>query len=391
MNTSKPFFVTLPLVAFVSLAGCKKASVPSQSAAPLPAITASPAEQFHHSEGITTPGETRFFKGSIGSSLGLQMKLMRNGDQLSGSYFYQKVGTKIDLRGNVDKDGNVVLEEFDSGGKQTGVFKGIWKPDPDGLIAIAGNWSKPAGDKGGDKKTAFSVHEEPIALSGGVEVTTKQIKENNKKLKYEIAAEYPQLTGSSNPNFEKFNQVARNLVTKNVGDFKKELSPPEDLELPSESNGSDINIGYTVALAQDDLISIEFQVSSYSQGAAHSNSSSEVLNFDLKNGKALKLSDLFKPGAKYLQGISAYCIKDLKKQSKAKGAEGMLDDSWIERGASPTAKNYQSWAITKKGLGINFDPYQVGPYAAGPQNVLVPYAAIKDLINVDGPVGQFVK
>jgi hypothetical protein len=319
------------------------------------------------------------------------MKLIRNAYQLSGSYFYQKVGTKIDLRGNVDKDGNIVLEEFDSGGKQTGVFKGIWKPDPDGLIAIAGNWSKPPGDKGGDKKTAFSVHEEPIAFSGGVEVTTKQIKESNKKLKYEIAAEYPQLTGSSNPNFEKFNQVARNLVTKNVGDFKKELSAPEDLELPSESKGSDINIGYTVALAQDDLISIEFQVSSYSQGAAHSNSSSEVLNFDLKNGKALRLSDLFKPGAKYLQAMSAYCIKDLKKQSKAKGAEGMLDDSWIERGASPTAKNYQSWAITKKGLGINFDPYQVGPYAAGPQNVLVLYAAIKDLINVDGPIGQFVK
>ena len=43
----------------------------------------------------------------------------------------------------------------------------------------------------------------------------------------------------------------------------------------------------------------------------------------------------------------------------------MLDDASIRSGAGPNAKNYQSWTITKKGLGISFDAYQVGPYAAG--------------------------
>jgi hypothetical protein len=169
------------------------------------------------------------------------------------------------------------------------------------------------------------------------------------------------------------------------------MATPEQQEMSSESMGSDLNIGYTVVLAQDDLISTKIDTGSYYRGAAHPNSYSEVLNYDLKNGQALKLSDLFKPGAKYLQAISSYSIKDLKRQSKAKGADGMLDDSLIEGGAAPAAKNFHSWTITKKGLGINFDSYQVGPYAAGPQYVLVPYATIKDLINVDGPIGQFVK
>jgi hypothetical protein len=53
--------------------------------------------------------------------------------------------------------------------------------------------------------------------------------------------------------------------------------------------------------------------------------------------------------------------------------------------------NYQSWSITRRGLGINFDSYQVGPYAAGPQFVLVPYSTLKDLINPEGPVAQFAK
>ena len=389
MNKFRLFLIILLLAS----AGCKKTNAPSQSVASQPTTTASAPEQYHHQEGGTAQvAETKFFKGSIGSSLGLQMKLMRTNDQLNGNYFYQKVGTRIELRGSVDKDGNVVLEESDSSGKQTGVFKGIWHLNAeDGLISIAGNWSKPPGDKGGEKKTAFSVHEEPIAFSGGVELIAKQIKENNKELKYEIAAEYPQLTGSTNPNFAKFNQAVRSLVTKKVSEFKKEMATPEQQEMSSESMGSDLNIGYTVVLAQDDLISAKFDTGSYYRGAAHPNSYSEALNYDLKNGQALKLSDLFKPGARYLQAISSYSVKDLKRQSKAKGADGMLDDSSIEGGAAPAAKNFHSWTITKKGLGINFDSYQVGPYAAGPQYVLVPYATIKDLINVDGPIGQFVK
>jgi hypothetical protein len=158
---------------------------------------------------------------------------------------------------------------------------------------------------------------------------------------------------------------------------------------PENSMGSDLTIGYNFNLAQDDLISLTFSVSSYYQGAAHPNSYSETINYDLKNGKVLKLADLFKPGAKYLQAISAYCIDDLKKQSKDK--DGMLDDESIKSGASPTPKNYEGWTINKKGLGIDFDPYQVGPYAAGPQYVTVPYSALKDLINPDGPLAQFAK
>jgi hypothetical protein len=162
-------------------------------------------------------------------------------------------------------------------------------------------------------------------------------------------------------------------------------------ETPAESLGSDISSGYTVVLAKDDLISIEFTVSSYSAGAAHPNSYTEVVNFDLKNGKLLKLADLFLPGSKYVQTLSTYCIQDLKKQAKAQGADAILDDDWIQKGAAPDLSNYDNWTITKKGLGITFDPYQVGPYAAGPQHVLIPYSALKEIIKPDGPLGQFVK
>lgn len=391
MRSQKLTLTVVALVAFLLLTACRKTSTTNEVAS---ANAADGQQRLHPDSGTASVVETRFFTGSIGNALDLQMKLVREGETLSGSYFYQKVGTKIELHGSVDKDGNVTLEEFDPAGKQTGVFKGVWKQTAEGPIEINGDWAKP----GSDKKTSFLLHQEPIEFSNSVEIASKQIKEKNKTLKYEVAAAYPQLTGSTDPNYEKFNQTIRSLITRKVSDFKKEMIPdPEDEsntdESPTieESMGSDIIISYTVALAKDDLVGIEFTVSSYSAGAAHPNSYTEVVNFDLKNGKAIKLADLFTPGSKYLQTLSTYCIEELKKQAKAQGDNAAMDDDWIKRGAGAELTNYDNWSITKKGLRITFDPYQVAAYAAGPQSVVVPYSALKEIIKPESAVGQFAK
>lgn len=371
---------TLFVVLLICSVACQKQTPTTQTAAQGTTVPGGQAA----AGGVTPAQEVKYFRGSIGSALGLQMKLIREDQKLIGSYYYQKIGKKIDLRGTIDSANYVTLEEFDSTGKQTGIFKGLWTTDDDGLINIAGNWTRPDGEK----KAAFSLHQEPIEFTGAVEIAGKQIKENNKKLQYEIDVEYPQITGSTNAATEKFNQQAKALVMEEVRSFRSAMVDDADEEIET-TTGSDLGIGYTVAIARDDLISIDFGVGSYYRGAAHPNTHSRVLNFDLKNGKPLRLSDLFKPEAKYLQVISSFCVKDLQKQSKAK--EDMLDDESIQSGAGPNAKNYQSWTITRQGLGINFDSYQVGPYVAGPQFVLVPYSAIKDIIKPDGPIGMFAK
>src|SRR5678816_392687 len=223
-RVTKLYLLLILVLVFV---GCKKTSN-SSSAPNAPSSSAAPQtqpQQNHPGGGAATLAEVKYFKGSIGSSLDLQMKLLRAGEQLTGSYSYLKVGTKIDLRGSVDKNGNITLEEFDTTGKQTGLFKGIWKPDAeDGLVTIAGNWSKPPGTtKADDKKTAFSLHEEAISFTYGTDVVTKQIKENNKKLVYDISAQYPEITGPGNTNFDKFNQLVRGSVLKKVAGFKKDM------------------------------------------------------------------------------------------------------------------------------------------------------------------------
>jgi hypothetical protein len=250
------------------------------------------------------------------------------------------------------------------------------------LNEITGKWSKPDGSK----ETEFQVFQQPIAFTAAVRVAPKVIKEANKEKRYTVDAEYPQIEGDA--RFEGFNREARSLVTKDVAAFKTGESSTEGdagSELPAETQQSSLNMGYEIRFATDDLISVEFTEATYEAGAAHGNSATEVLNYDVRNNKKLALADLFNPKTNYLSVISTYCISNLRDRSKRE-ADSMIDEDMMKTGAAPQASNYQACAITKKGLWVTFDPYQVAAYAAGPQHVLVPYSALKDILKTDGPL-----
>ena len=338
--------------------------------------------------GTAQTGQKFFFRGTIGDNLSIEMALVRDGDRLAGTYFYPRVGKNITLSGTVDKSGNVSLTESDETGKQTGAFKGNWQPatdspDPD-VNQIEGKWSKPDGSK----ETDFYLWQQPYQFGDTVHVTPKVVKEANKEKLYTVDAEYPQIDGD--PRFDGFNREARSVMMKDISAFKSAETPQEGDEtssIPAETQNSTLDARYNFRYATNDLISMEFIESAYSRGAAHGNHLTQVLNYDLKNNKKLALADLFNPKSKYLNIISDYCIKELK--NRGKNEDSMIFTDQLETGAGPHADNYQAWAITKKGLWITFDPYQVAAYAAGPQYVLVPNATLKDVIKPDGPIGNF--
>ncbi len=373
------------IAGLISLGACRKRARTQQNPNAVSTTQEAPAG------GAAMVGEKFFFRGMIANNLKIEMIIIRDRDQLTGAYFYPKVGKNIELKGTTDKDGNVNLRETDEAGQETGMFKGRWKPStgpPDvGLSEIEGKWSKPDGSK----ETAFKVTQQPIEFTATVRVVPKLIREVKKDAHYSVDAEYPQIEGDA--RFDKFNREARNLISKNVAAFKTAETATESepgVELPAETQDSTLDVGYEIRSATDDLISVEFTEGEYSRGAAHPNSTTAVLNYDVKNGKKLALADLFNPNSKYLAVMSVYCMKELKDRSK-KDSNLMLSDEMIQTGAGPRADNYQAWAITKKGLWITFDPYQVAPYAAGPQYVLVPYSALKEIIKPDGPIASLAK
>ncbi len=225
---------------------------------------------------------------------------------------------------------------------------------------------------------------QPIDLENGLILTNQSTEETTNSPKFSEKVDRPVLTGAKGATVDHFNAAVTDIVKKSADDFKSENATQEaQATLPPEIavQGSFVEVHYEVLTATSSVISIKFNVFWYLAGAAHPNSYSVPLNYDLTAAKVLTLADLFKPGAKYLDVLAVYATNVLQK----------ADHLTFPDGAKPTEVNYQRWNITPNGLQITFDDYQVTPHAVGPQVVVVPYAALKAIIAPDGPLGIFVK
>ncbi len=178
-----------------------------------------------------------------------------------------------------------------------------------------------------------------------------------------------------------FNAVVQKNVDQLTSGFVSDLEqyPPD----PAFSGGmaSFFQIGATRYVLSPRIVSVRLDIGGYVAGAAHPYSFSRSINFDLQANREVHLSDLFTPGVDYLKLISDYCIAELEKTDFFLG---------FEAGAEPTEANYQNWNLTPAGLQITFDPYQVGPYAAGPQQITLPYATLAEWLDHAGPAAEFV-
>lgn len=192
---------------------------------------------------------------------------------------------------------------------------------------------------------------------------------------YTLTASTPQLNGSDDPRVKAFNQRLSDLVEKEVDLWRQSF---RELPVTPLSNGSFLKVTYTLVHQFDEIWSLKFDFSFYSDGAAHPGDYSLTLNYDLGQGRELALGDLFLANSNYLEAISAFCIAELGKQPFF---EGPFTD-----GAQPTPENYRNWNITPAGLMVTFDTYQVGPGAAGPQTVVVPWSQLSAEVDPQGPL-----
>ena len=195
---------------------------------------------------------------------------------------------------------------------------------------------------------------------------------------YTIKTQTPSLSGSQDPRVLRFNYEMTTLVSKAVTGFKDNLA---NLQATAGSTGSSFELRYNVLSPPGNILSLKFDITTYYTGAAHPGDVSQTVTYDLQQGRDLQLSDLFIPDADYLTVISKYCIAQLG--TRDIGFEG------FELGATATAENYRSWNLTADGLMITFDEYQVAPYAAGPQTVVIPYKQLNQLIQPAGPLASY--
>ncbi len=222
--------------------------------------------------------------------------------------------------------------------------------------------------------------ETAVPLYQQVVLNAASWQEQGQPFSYSITAETPVLVGSTDPRVQAFNAAMKAVVNQAVATFKQNVS---NIPLGPNSTSSTFQLRYNVVSPPGNLYSIKFEIQTYYTGAAHPGDASQTATFNLETGRMLTLAELFVPNANYLDAISRYCVAQLG--TRDIGFQG------FELGATATQQNYRNWNITADGLMITFDEYQVAPYAAGPQTVMIPYKELAHILQPDGPVGQYVK
>ena len=221
--------------------------------------------------------------------------------------------------------------------------------------------------------TAAPVPTPEIVFGGGLKLVSNQVQLTNEFLRYEVNLTYPQIEGSDALRIRNLNQHIETLATtqsqwllnpskENLRYYKKGLHP--------EAFNS-VSLDYKVVLATDSFLSIYFEAFSYGIGAAHSVQYSFVVNYDFKSNRLVRLSDIFKPGSKYLEVISKFCIEELSRTEDG----GSL---WTKE-LAPVARNFESWNLTHDGIRFNFDACKLFGCASGKQSVEIPFTDLKNI------------
>ena len=130
---------------------------------------------------------------------------------------------------------------------------------------------------------------------------------------------------------------------------------------------------------------------SWDQGGVHPTKSMSTLNMDLLAGHRLALEDLFEPSSPYEQALAEYVIPELRSFCDT-FEKGFLNPHYdhIADAAATGSSSYESFLVRTSGLEIVFDYYEVGPYAAGPISVVVPWDVLRPWLPKGSAVAAFV-
>lgn len=155
------------------------------------------------------------------------------------------------------------------------------------------------------------------------------------------------------------------------------------------------SVGYGVELLRDELVSLTIQAYSYS-GGAHGLPWVQGVTLTIPEGRWLTLGDLVKP--EHLKRVIQTARRELRDQwhealfpeAEAAIAAFVEDASPATDDERETFSRYQQFYLTPEGIVFYWNVYEVAPYAAGHQTVLLPYRSIADWIDPASPIAPLV-
>lgn len=195
-------------------------------------------------------------------------------------------------------------------------------------------------------------------------------KDKNKKqgISYEADIDYPV--------FEKeplLNAQVSDVVQKALEAFNSEFF---SAEAPAYPQGFQFDIDSSSVYEDTNHISFLLNVYQYAGGAAHGSTAIIPITYSKQTKKLLSLEEAVQPARKdWLAALSTEARKQLNAQVQKQKFSS--DEDWINKGTEPAKENFAIFKLEKNSVRIIFSQYQVGPYASGMPEIVVPRSLFK--------------
>lgn len=208
----------------------------------------------------------------------------------------------------------------------------------------------------------FSVS--ALANTNYLNIGIKKIVEDNSKVSVNVSIPTVKSDDSIvNGVFESINSNIENFVNSavkeaNATQFGPKYEVSSNFQLPY-NNGKLLSIVSTNYL---------------NAGGAHGMSTLVPYNYDITTGKKLALSDMFADGFDYKSMINTTIKADIAKDK----------DTYFDQGADfKGITDNQGFYISKEGIVIFFQLYEIAPYAAGFRYFEIPMQSVQGKLKFD--------
>ena len=202
-------------------------------------------------------------------------------------------------------------------------------------------------------------------------VYAKDKKDNGKDKKQGISYE----ADIDYPVFEKeplLNAQVSDIVQKNLEAFNSEFF---SAEAPAYPQAFEFDIDSSSVYEDTNHISFLLTVYQFT-GGAHGSTTLIPITYSKQTKKLLSLEEAVQPARKdWLATLSTEARKQLNAQVKKQKFSS--DEDWINKGTEPTKENFAIFKLEKNSVRIIFSQYQVGPYASGMPEIVVPRSLFK--------------
>lgn len=184
-----------------------------------------------------------------------------------------------------------------------------------------------------------------------------------------VAIEYPYFKDAKSENQRRINARMDGIISDIEKDFDQNVAD----SVPELDFKSTLSVKPQILRNDQRVVSIRLDVGWYISGAAHPNAFTVVLNYDLANGREIALGDLFQNSSDYLARVATKATEKLKEKFQQ---ENIPFEEDAAAGSAAKAENYRNFLLKKDELVVIFDPYQVGPWAIGIQEVSIPFSEL---------------